>query len=202
MSTPTLNAGENPAADAAAAEHVRMLLSTGMAYEFQPETIATRAFLDGFALGANELHFWKYEIRTNEEIAANLNWLAAEGQKHDEAFDYTRFMECVNQFRVQNQMQSAELTRVKADRMEWRQSLIDSQKQLTTTTRELAQKSAALILTNELRKRAVELLVWCVAQFQGESGAGESYWEQFPEYQAACKIVDAARRAGILEGKG
>lgn len=55
MSTPSLNAGENPTADSAAAEHVKALLATGMAYEFQPETIATRAFLDGFALGAADL---------------------------------------------------------------------------------------------------------------------------------------------------
>lgn len=48
--------------------------------------------------------------------------------------------------------------------------------------------------------RLAELLAWCVAQFQGESGAGESYWEQFPEYEAACKVVEMARRAGIICG--
>lgn len=51
---------------------------------------------------------------------------------------------------------------------------------------------------NRTAIRLAELLAWCVAQFQGESGAGESYWEQFPEYEAACKIVDMARRAGII----
>ena len=52
MSTPNLKAGENPTAVAAAEEHAKALLATGMAYEFAPQTIATRAFLDGFALGA------------------------------------------------------------------------------------------------------------------------------------------------------
>ena len=52
MNCPTLVHGANPQADAAAAEHVKMLLSTGMAYEFRPETIATRAFLDGYAAGS------------------------------------------------------------------------------------------------------------------------------------------------------
>lgn len=55
MNCPTLVHGANPQADAAAAEHVKMLLSTGMAYEFRPETVATRAFLDGYAAGSVEL---------------------------------------------------------------------------------------------------------------------------------------------------
>lgn len=55
MNSPTLVHGANPQADAAAAEHVKMLLSTGMAYEFRPETVATRAFLDGYAAGSVEL---------------------------------------------------------------------------------------------------------------------------------------------------
>lgn len=76
MNTPFLDAGENPVADAGAAKHVKMLLGTGMAYEFQPETIATRAFLDGFALGSSALaraesaesksHPNSSEIRTSE----------------------------------------------------------------------------------------------------------------------------------------
>ena len=52
MNCPTLVHGANPQADAAAAGHVKMLLSTGMAYEFRPETVATRAFLDGYAAGS------------------------------------------------------------------------------------------------------------------------------------------------------
>lgn len=55
MNCPTLVHGANPQADAAAAEHVKMLLSTGMAYEFRPETVATHAFLDGYAAGSVEL---------------------------------------------------------------------------------------------------------------------------------------------------
>ena len=55
MNSPTLVSGANPQADAAAAEHVKMLLSTGMAYELRPETVATRAFLDGYAAGSVEL---------------------------------------------------------------------------------------------------------------------------------------------------
>ena len=47
--TQGLNAGDNPIADAMAKRHVELLMKTGMAYEFSPETIATRAFLDGFA---------------------------------------------------------------------------------------------------------------------------------------------------------
>ena len=50
MST-SLKQGENPVADALAQEHVRALLATGMAYEFSAETVAFRAFLDGFAAG-------------------------------------------------------------------------------------------------------------------------------------------------------
>ena len=55
MSSPTIASGANPEADAAAAEHVKMLQSTGMAYEFRPEAIATRAFLDGYAAGSANL---------------------------------------------------------------------------------------------------------------------------------------------------
>ena len=50
MST-SLKAGDNPVADALAREHVKALVATGMAYEFSAETVATRAFLDGFAAG-------------------------------------------------------------------------------------------------------------------------------------------------------
>ena len=70
--------------------------------------------------------------------------------------------------------------------------------------RALAQASGSESPSDDERNRTAirlaELLAWCVAQFQGESGAGESYWEQFPEYGAACKIVDMARRAGVIAG--
>ena len=68
--------------------------------------------------------------------------------------------------------------------------------------RALAQSSGSESPSDEERNRTAirlaELLAWCIGQFQGESGAGESYWEQFPEYEAACKVVDMARRAGII----
>lgn len=35
-------------------------------------------------------------------------------------------------------------------------------------------------------------LQWCIRQMQGESGAGENYWEQFPEYVAACAAIESA----------
>jgi len=35
------------------------------------------------------------------------------------------------------------------------------------------------------------LLAWFVAQFRGESGAGENHWKQFAEYEEAAAIVDA-----------
>ena len=69
MSEQTLKAGENPTADAAAAEHVKGLYSTGMQFEFAPSTVATRAFLDGFALGAATLA----ESATLERMAATLS---------------------------------------------------------------------------------------------------------------------------------
>jgi len=34
-------------------------------------------------------------------------------------------------------------------------------------------------MMNEIR-RLRESLKWCIGQFQGESGAGEGYWEKHP----------------------
>lgn len=33
---------------------------------------------------------------------------------------------------------------------------------------------------------------WLVSQLQGESGAGHSHWEQFPEYRAALEAIAKA----------
>ena len=38
-------------------------------------------------------------------------------------------------------------------------------------------------------------LKWVVGQLQGDSGTGESYWEQFPEYRAACAAITKAEAA-------
>ena len=32
-------------------------------------------------------------------------------------------------------------------------------------------------------------LAWAINTFQGESGLGDNYWEQFPEYVTACALV-------------
>ena len=53
----------------------------------------------------------------------------------------------------------------------------------------------------EMQLQAVHLLAWCIAQFQGESGAGDNYWEQFPQYEAACKLLQSAHSIGILKTK-
>ena len=50
MST-SLDFIDNPVATALAIAHVKKLLGSGMGHEFSPETIATGAFLDGFAAG-------------------------------------------------------------------------------------------------------------------------------------------------------
>lgn len=33
--------------------------------------------------------------------------------------------------------------------------------------------------------RLLELLEWALCKFEGESGTGDSYWSQFPEYEEA-----------------
>jgi len=32
-------------------------------------------------------------------------------------------------------------------------------------------------------------LAWAINTFQGESGMGDNYWEQFPEYITACALL-------------
>jgi hypothetical protein len=32
-------------------------------------------------------------------------------------------------------------------------------------------------------------LAWAINTFQGESGCGDAYWEQFPEYVTACALL-------------
>lgn len=39
---------------------------------------------------------------------------------------------------------------------------------------------------------------WAIAQFQGESGAGESHWEQFAQYRAGRRAVAKAEKGGEL----
>ena len=34
------------------------------------------------------------------------------------------------------------------------------------------------------------LLAWFIEQFRGESGAGESHWEQYPEYREALRLIE------------
>lgn len=56
-----------------------------------------------------------------------------------------------------------------------------------------AQANARLIAA------APELLAfarWAIEQFRGESGTGESHWEQYPEYLAGCRAVVKARKGG------
>lgn len=131
MSTPTLNAGENPRADAAAAVHVKCLLSTGMAYEFQPETIATRAFLDGWAAGGARVVDLEVEIERWRTATAKLRDAAAESARAANG-DLARMEECLrnsgrNMEQAQEQIaerdakivgMSAELARVTAERDE------------------------------------------------------------------------------------
>ena len=33
------------------------------------------------------------------------------------------------------------------------------------------------------------VLAWFIEQFRGESGAGESHWEQYPEYREALRLT-------------
>ena len=60
--------------------HADLLLSTGMAYEITPHTIAYRAFLDGFAAGS-----------ASSPEAKRLNWALDHPEKfHDLASDFMR----------------------------------------------------------------------------------------------------------------
>ena len=60
--------------------HADLLLSTGMAYEITPHTIAYRAFLDGFTAGA-----------ASSPEAKRLNWALDHPEKfHDLASDFMR----------------------------------------------------------------------------------------------------------------
>ena len=58
--------------------HADLLLSTGMAYEITPHTIAYRAFLDGYAAGASD-----------SPEAKRLGWALDHPEKfHDLASDF------------------------------------------------------------------------------------------------------------------
>ncbi len=60
-----------------------------------------------------ELKFWKYDIIPDQETEEILNWFTQEGQKHDDEFNYSKFMDGVNKLRVRNRMMSAEILRTK-----------------------------------------------------------------------------------------
>ena len=60
--------------------YVALLQSTGMAYEFSPESIAYRSYLDGLAAGA-----------ASSPEAKRLNWALDHPEKfHDLASDFMR----------------------------------------------------------------------------------------------------------------
>jgi hypothetical protein len=44
----------------------------------------------------------------------------------------------------------------------------------------------------------LEALKWCVHQFQGDSGTGDSHWNDYPEYRAAKAAIAKATTAGSL----
>ena len=44
----------------------------------------------------------------------------------------------------------------------------------------------------ELNAALLQGLRWAVGQFQGDSGTGHSYWEEFPEYLAAVHALEKA----------
>ena len=51
---------------------------------------------------------------------------------------------------------------------------------------------ATALIEQPLLERIAALrasLAWAINTFQGESGLGDNYWEQFPEYLAACALV-------------
>ena len=52
--------------------HADLLLSTGMAYEITPQTIAYRAFLDGFAAGEASMAYLIRELGRNRAALALL----------------------------------------------------------------------------------------------------------------------------------
>lgn len=56
-----------------------------------------------------------------------------------------------------------------------------------------AQVSAAKLFSRECNA-AVKLLQWFMRKCQGDSGTGESYWEQFEEYRIARLMVERMER--------
>lgn len=51
---------------------------------------------------------------------------------------------------------------------------------------------AVALIEQPLLERIAALrasLTWAINTFQGESGLGDNYWEQFPEYLAACALL-------------
>lgn len=48
-------------------------------------------------------------------------------------------------------------------------------------------ESAEELRANNANLRAS--LTWAINTFQGESGCGDAYWEQFPEYRIACALL-------------
>ncbi len=41
-------------------------------------------------------------------------------------------------------------------------------------------------------------LAWCIEQFRGESGAGESYWQGQPGYQSAVRALEDSDKDKVL----
>lgn len=50
---------------------------------------------------------------------------------------------------------------------------------------ELAHVREELRAEREALQHGAGLLAWCIRQFQGDSGAGESYWQTIPQYKIA-----------------
>lgn len=62
--------------------------------------------------------------------------------------------------------------------------------------RELTQTRAV----NESNADLLTFAKWALHQFQGDSGMGESYWEQFPEYLAGKEAIRKSRLSSEQRG--
>ena len=61
-----------------------------------------------------------------------------------------------------------------------------------------AQVTAAKLFSREC-DAAVKLLQWFILQCQGDSGTGESYWEQFEEYRIARMLVSRLEELSAMK---
>lgn len=55
--------------------------------------------------------------------------------------------------------------------------------------RAICAKPVATEATTRSIESLRESLSWCLKQMEGDSSASSSYWDQFPEYVAACRIL-------------